>query len=342
MNTYLLIVDDNVVTNKKLEIYFQALGYRVKTVTWNEETFNFFGHQPIPDVIILGVSTTTLQRGCNIFHRLRNDLLTRRAAIIFLAENEEDETNARLNKIIALELGVDEYVIKPLDIEELKLRVRNKVDFAQRQRFKVSQQEEKKDKILIVEDDHDIQKMLRVYFEAMGYVTYTTVRGNDGLEIAGKFLPNLVILDIQLPDIDGYEVCRSLRLNKVTHAIPILFLTQKDERDDRIAGLELGADDYITKPFDIEELGLKVKTIIKRDMQIGLISHSSTDEFNSIVGNQVGILSIEVQISHLSRRLNKLREIKAIKGIDTEPHYLIEIDNLQEKLDELLEQKKNM
>jgi GGDEF domain-containing protein len=77
-------------------------------------------------------------------------------------------------------------------------------------------------------------------------------------------LPSVVILDIQLPDIDGYEICRILRSNTRTSQVPIIFLTQKDERSDKIAGLELGADDYITKPFDIEELKLRVGTAIRR------------------------------------------------------------------------------
>jgi CheY-like chemotaxis protein len=80
----------------------------------------------------------------------------------------------------------------------------------------------------------------------------------------------VVVLDIQLPDIDGYEVCRQLRNNTRTSYVPIIFLTQKDERSDKIAGLELGADDYITKPFDIEELKLRVEGAIRRSKREAL------------------------------------------------------------------------
>ena len=79
-----------------------------------------------------------------------------------------------------------------------------------------------------------------------------------------RSLPNVIVLDIQLPDIDGYQVCRQLRGNLRTSHIPILFLTQRDERSDKIAGLQLGADDYITKPFDIEELKLRIQNAIGR------------------------------------------------------------------------------
>lgn len=125
-------------------------------------------------------------------------------------------------------------------------------------------------RILVVEDDLDISKMLRIYFDSQGYEVLVANRGNDALETCKKKLPNVVVLDIQLPDIDGYEICRQLRSNTRTSYVPIIFLTQKDERSDRIAGLELGADDYITKPFDIEELKLRVEGAIRRSKREAL------------------------------------------------------------------------
>src|SRR6185503_1536552 len=86
----------------------------------------------------------------------------------------------------------------------------------------------------------------------------------EALALTRKSIPHLIVLDIMLPDMDGYAVCRELRTTTRTSHIPIIFLTQKDERADRIAGLELGADDYITKPFDIEELKLRVQNAINR------------------------------------------------------------------------------
>jgi CheY-like chemotaxis protein len=127
-----------------------------------------------------------------------------------------------------------------------------------------------KGRILVVEDDIDISKMLRIYFDSQGYEVLVANRGNDALDTCRAKLPNVVVLDIQLPDIDGYEVCRSLRSNTRTSYVPIIFLTQKDERSDKIAGLELGADDYITKPFDIEELKLRVEGAIRRSLREAL------------------------------------------------------------------------
>lgn len=127
-----------------------------------------------------------------------------------------------------------------------------------------------KGRILVVEDDLDISKMLRIYFDSQGYEVLVANRGGDALDTCRTKLPNVVVLDIQLPDIDGYEVCRSLRNNTRTSYVPIIFLTQKDERSDKIAGLELGADDYITKPFDIEELKLRVEGAIRRSLREAL------------------------------------------------------------------------
>ena len=119
-------------------------------------------------------------------------------------------------------------------------------------------------RILVVEDDFDISNMLRIYFQSQGYEVAVAPRGEDALEMCRQQLPNIVVLDIMLPDMDGYDVCRQLRGNLRTSHIPIIFLTQKDERSDKIHGLELGADDYITKPFDVEELKLRVKNAMNR------------------------------------------------------------------------------
>jgi DNA-binding response OmpR family regulator len=118
-------------------------------------------------------------------------------------------------------------------------------------------------RILVVEDDFDIANMLRIFFTGQGHFVEVAHRGSEALEICRRQLPDLVILDIMLPDMDGYEICRVLRTTTRTSHIPIIFLTQKDERSDKIAGLELGADDYVTKPFDIDELKLRVRSAIR-------------------------------------------------------------------------------
>ncbi|MBN1247054.1 MAG: response regulator [Anaerolineae bacterium] len=130
-------------------------------------------------------------------------------------------------------------------------------------------------RILVVEDDADISNMLQLYFKSQGYEVYVAPNGNAALDLTRQKMPNVIVLDIMLPDIDGYEVCRRLRTNLRTSHIPIIFLTQKDERSDKIHGLELGADDYITKPFDVEELRLRVRNTIQSAEVASLTSPST-------------------------------------------------------------------
>ncbi|GAB4531860.1 MAG: response regulator [Anaerolineales bacterium] len=162
-----------------------------------------------------------------------------------------------------------------------------------------------KSRILIVEDDFDISNMLRIYFTAQGYDVDIAPRGSDALEKTRQGLPHLIVLDIMLPDIDGYEVCRTLRTNIRTSHIPVIFLTQKDERGDKLQGLELGADDYITKPFDIEELKLRVQNAIMRaerenlrDPRSGLPSGRLIEEQLRRIIRQDGWAFMDVRINH--------------------------------------------
>ena len=121
-----------------------------------------------------------------------------------------------------------------------------------------------KHRLLVVDADIDLSNMLKIYFSGMDYDVDVAVSGSGALEKVRQVLPHLIILDVMLPDIDGYEVCRILRSDPRTTHIRIIFLTRKDARSDRLRGLEVGADDYITKPFDIEELKLRVQGEIRR------------------------------------------------------------------------------
>ena len=129
---------------------------------------------------------------------------------------------------------------------------------------------EVKQKILIVEDDLDVADMLNAYFRVQGYEIITVNWGEDGVRACQTSRPDIVILDIRLPDIDGYEVARRLRSNRRTADIPIIFLTEKRDRSERLQGLELGADDYITKPFDVQELRLRIRNALRRAEQDSL------------------------------------------------------------------------
>ncbi len=169
-------------------------------------------------------------------------------------------------------------------------------------------------RLLIVEDDIDISNMLKIYFNGLGYDADVAMRGSEALEKTRQVLPHLIVLDIMLPDIDGYEVCRTLRTNTRTSHIPVIFLTQKDERSDRLQGLELGADDYITKPFDIEELKLRVQGAIRRSERESLTDPRSGLPAGRLIEEQLRKIIRESGWAFLDVRINYFDPFKDVYG----------------------------
>lgn len=118
--------------------------------------------------------------------------------------------------------------------------------------------------ILVVEDDEDILEMVTYNLKKEGYDTTAVRNGNDAVAAAKNERPQLVVLDIMLPGMDGLQVCRTLRQNEITRHMPIIMLTAKSEETDKIVGLELGADDYMTKPFSPKELVARIRAVLRR------------------------------------------------------------------------------
>jgi PleD family two-component response regulator len=171
-----------------------------------------------------------------------------------------------------------------------------------------------KARLLVVEDDIDIGNMLKIYFNGMDFDVDVAVRGSDALEKTKHVLPHLIVLDIMLPDIDGYEVCRNLRTNMRTSHIPVIFLTQKDERSDKLQGLELGADDYITKPFDIEELKLRVQGAIRRSERESLTDPRSGLPAGRLIEEQLRRIIRERDWALLDARVSDFEPFKDVYG----------------------------
>lgn len=122
----------------------------------------------------------------------------------------------------------------------------------------------KDDKILIVDDEEHIIELIKFNLENAGYETLTATNGIDALRIVREENPRLILLDIMLPGMDGYDICKEIRKDNAIANIPVIMITAKGEEVDKILGLELGADDYITKPFSIRELIARVKALIRR------------------------------------------------------------------------------
>lgn len=118
--------------------------------------------------------------------------------------------------------------------------------------------------ILVVEDEKDIIEVLRYYLEKDNYRVHVAQDGFMALELAGKIVPNLILLDLMLPKLDGIETCRRLKTDERLRDIPVIMVTAKAEEADKIRGLEIGADDYVTKPFSAKELMARVKAQLRR------------------------------------------------------------------------------
>ena len=119
-------------------------------------------------------------------------------------------------------------------------------------------------KILIVEDDPDIRELLRFNLEKAGYTLFLAEDGEKALTLARKHSPDIILLDLMLPGVDGLEVCRTLKKDPELQRIPVIMVTAKGEELDRVVGLELGADDYVVKPFSLREVVLRIRKILDR------------------------------------------------------------------------------
>lgn len=148
--------------------------------------------------------------------------------------------------------------------------------------------------ILAVDDEAHILELLSFNLEASGYRVVTAATGEDALVVCAHERPAMVLLDIMLPGIDGMEVCRRLKSAPTTADIPIIMLTAKGDEVDKILGLELGADDYITKPFDSKEMAARVKAVLRRTMGQTEEEEETADDTLSFPGLTVSLSRYEV------------------------------------------------
>jgi len=182
--------------------------------------------------------------------------------------------------------------------------------------------------VLIVEDDPNIVDILKFNFEKEGYNTYVAMDGAYGLELALSKNPDLILLDVMLPKMDGFEVLKKVREKS---NVPIIMLTAREEEVDKVLGLELGADDYMTKPFSIRELTARVKANLRRistDM-----TASSKDPQNTITS---GDLLINIERYEVQKRGEvvdiTLREFELLKFLAQQPEKIFSRENLLENV----------
>ena len=201
-------------------------------------------------------------------------------------------------------------------------------------------EDENKKTILIVDDEKNIVDMLALNLQKEGY---NTLEANDGItavEIALDKKPDLILLDLMLPKMDGLSVCKRIRLNM---NVPILMLTAKDEEIDKILGLEMGADDYITKPFSVRELMARIKANLRKNEITNNQDTAETNKKNeqkseTLKGNIVKIQNLEVDMDKFEARIDgktidlTLREYEVLKFLSKQPGQVVTRETLLEKV----------
>jgi two-component system phosphate regulon response regulator PhoB len=160
-------------------------------------------------------------------------------------------------------------------------------------------------RILVIEDEADIRQVLDYNLKSAGHEVLEAARGMDGLRLVREREPDLVLLDLMLPDMPGTEVCRSIKDNPATRTLPVVMLTARGEEIDRVVGFEIGADDYITKPFSVRELVLRIRAVLRR-RELPL-SEGPSIEFGNLrldrAAHRVWVEGDEVELTALEFKL---------------------------------------
>lgn len=162
-------------------------------------------------------------------------------------------------------------------------------------------------KIVVIDDEQDIVDVLVYNLESSGYEVSSAVTGREGLELIVAARPDLVILDLMLPDVSGTEVCRTLRSTAAGKQLPVLMLSARGEEIDRVVGFEIGADDYVTKPFSVRELLLRVRALLRRTQQGAPTKRGASIQFGRLKvdrdAHRVWVDSDEVVLTALEFKL---------------------------------------
>ena len=176
-------------------------------------------------------------------------------------------------------------------------------------------------RVLVVEDDPDIAQLVAHYLEKAGFSTELLTNGHDALSVIAARPPDVLVLDLMLPQVDGLEICRVVRGNASTAAIPIIMLTARAEESDRIVGLEIGADDYVAKPFSPNELVARIRALVRRaqrgatsaagrpinygSIAVDSTSHIVTDAGEAVTLTAKEFMLLEYLLQHRGRVLSR-------------------------------------
>jgi DNA-binding response OmpR family regulator len=207
-------------------------------------------------------------------------------------------------------------------------------------------------RVIIIEDERDIVELVRYNFRKEGFEVESFSCGRDGLEYLRRNPADLVLLDILLPDEDGFEICKRLRADERLKSVPVIFLTAKSEEMDRVLGLEIGADDYVVKPFSPRELVARVKAVLRRQERVaekrevveaGALHLDTRTQEATVRGRPVELSALEFKLlyflaSHPRHVFDRDRLLDEVWGRDrfvTPRTVDVHIRRLREKIEEV-------
>jgi two-component system alkaline phosphatase synthesis response regulator PhoP len=179
-------------------------------------------------------------------------------------------------------------------------------------------------KVLVIDDEEDIRDILRYNLEKEGYEVYTSSNGHEGVEMTDQYNPDLILLDVMMPGMDGMEVCETIRSKKGGEKILICFLTARGEDYSQIAGLDAGADDYVTKPIRPKVLISRIKALLRRK---GMLQNDQTGQSELSINRDRYVVEKEGQTIHLPRK-----EFELLALLASRPDHVFERETILEKV----------
>ena len=190
-------------------------------------------------------------------------------------------------------------------------------------------------RILVVDDESDVTELVAYHLKAKGFEVETVNNPNSSIGLARSFLPDLVILDVMMPDLSGIQICRMLRADPKLKKVPVIFLTAKAEEHDRVQGFETGADDYICKPFSTKELILRVQTILRRLTEGAPEEPKHLEVGEIVVDTERHTVQVHGQpIDLTATEFNLLRLLMARRGrVQTREHLLLNVWNYETEIE---------
>ena len=260
----ILIVEDNPLTIQTLIEYLKKLGFTTSVARSGEEAFRQIGMAK-PDLILLDIMLPGID-GFETCLRLKGNVSTMDIPVIFITALAETA-----DKVRAFEVGGADYITKPFDFKEVAARVNMRLTIQRLQRrlqvksaVIASEKRELTDvakaTILIVEDNPMTLQVMLNYLKGLGFNTVGVPNGEEAIQYVAQSQPDLILLDVMLPGMDGFETCRWLKQNPTTREIPVIFMTALSDLNDKVKAFEAGGADYIVKPHQYAEVVARVKT----------------------------------------------------------------------------------